>query len=287
MGLHSKKMLQNILQQAGHITQFIVISLGTVAVGYFFDRYMAKFFRKSSLIMKNDPTSYKFLRHFMRAIIHIVGFSWAISEVPSLKTLSNSLMASAGILAVAIGFASQQAFSNIISGLFIVIFKPFRVNDRLKIVRENLSGVVEDITLRHTIIRDFENKRIIIPNAVISNEILINSDFAEDRIIKYIEMNVANSSDIDFVKKVMREEVLKHPLHIDPRTEEEIAKGQPEVPVRVIAVGEYFITIRAWACTQNVTDAFELGCDLLESIKKRFDAEGVGMPIPSRQILNK
>jgi small conductance mechanosensitive channel len=280
-------MLDNILQQAGHISEFIAISAGTIIVGYVFDRYIARFFHKSSIVMKNDPTNYKFLRHFVRAIIYIVGFSWAISEVPSLKTLSNSLLAGAGIITVALGFASQQAFSNIISGLFIVIFKPFRVNDRLKIVKENLVGIVEDITLRHTVIRDFENKRIIIPNAVISNEILINSNFSEDKIIKYIEMNVAHSSDIDRVRLMMRDEVMKHPLHFDPRTEEEKELGVPEVQVRVIAVGEYFITIRAWACAQNVTNAFELSCDLLESIKKRFDSEGIEMPIQTRQVLNK
>ncbi len=279
--------LDIFLQQAGHISEFIIISLGTLVVGYVFDRNIANFFKKSSIVMKNDPTSYKFLRHFVRAIIYIVGFSWAISEVPSLKTLSNSLLAGAGIITVALGFASQQAFSNIISGLFIVIFKPFRVNDRLKIVKENLVGVVEDITLRHTIIRDFENKRIIIPNAVISNEILINSNFSEDKIIKYIDMNLAHSSDIDRVRLIMRDEIMKHPLHIDPRTEEEIALGEPEVQVRVIAIGEYFITIRAWACAKNVTDAFVLSCDLLEIIKKRFDTEGIEMPIQSRQIVNK
>jgi len=71
------------------------------------------------------------------------------------------MLAGAGILAVAVGFASQAALSNIISGVFVVIFKPFRVGDRLKI--NELTGVVEDITLRHTVIRDLENKRIIIP----------------------------------------------------------------------------------------------------------------------------
>ena len=280
-------MFEHFFQQAGHITEFVVISGATLLIGYFFDRYIAKLFRKSSLIMNNDPTNYKFLRHFVRAIIYIVGFSWAISEVPSLKTLSNSLLASAGILAVAIGFASQQAFSNIISGVFIVIFKPFRVNDRLKIVRENLTGIVEDITLRHTVIRDFENKRIIIPNSVISNEILINSDFGEDKIIKWIEMSVAHSSDIDQVKAIMSEEVTNHRLQIDPRDEDEKAQGEPAVPVRVVAVGEYAITIRAWACAKNAHDAFILSCDLLESIKKRFDQERIDMPVQTRHVLNK
>ena len=55
----------------------------------------------------------------------------------------------------------------------------------------NYAGMVEDITLRHTVIRDFENKRIIIPNSVISSEIVVNPDFAEDKVCKYIEVGVS------------------------------------------------------------------------------------------------
>jgi len=102
--------------------------------------------------------------------------------MPNLRALASSFLAGAGILAVAVGFASQHALGNIISGVFIVIFKPFRVTDRVKL--RELTGVVEDITLRHTIIRDFENKRIIIPNFLISEEIIVNSNFEDDRICK-------------------------------------------------------------------------------------------------------
>jgi small conductance mechanosensitive channel len=88
----------------------------------------------------------------------------AISQVHLLKPVSNSLLAGAGLVTVALSFAAQNALSNIISGFFIVLFKPFGINDRLRF-KETVTGVVEDITLRHTIIRDGENKRVIIPNS--------------------------------------------------------------------------------------------------------------------------
>jgi small conductance mechanosensitive channel len=260
-------------------SQFFAIIAATMLSAYLFDRYFAKMLRKASGVLKSDPANYVFFRHFITALIYIIGISWAISEVPQLKTLYQSLLAGAGVLAVAVGFASQQALSNIISGLFIVIFKPFRVNDRLKI-RETLSGVVEDITLRHTVIRDFENKRIIIPNSVIGQEVITNSDFMDDKIIKYVEINVAFDTNLEKAKEIMREEVMKHPLHIDPRSEEAKEKNEPEVTVRVVLIGSYFITIRAWACAKNASDAFVLYCDLLEQIKGRFDAEGIVIPYP-------
>jgi small conductance mechanosensitive channel len=269
--------------------EFIVISIGTLVLAYVIDVFFGRFLNKSAKILNSeDPTKYRFLRHFLRAIIYITGFAWAISEVPYLKTLSSSLLAGAGVLAVALGLASQQALSNIVSGLFIIIFKPFRINDRIKLNRDPLlQGIVEDITLRHTVIRDFENRRIVVPNAVINQEILINADLAEDKIIKYVEVNISLHADILKAKQIMREEVMNHRLQVDPRDATAIAKNEPEVPVRVIAIGEYFVTLRAWACASNASEAFEMHCDLLESIKYRFDVEGIEIPIPHRYILTK
>jgi small conductance mechanosensitive channel len=280
-------MFENLLHDPNSL-EFIFISLGTLVAGYIVDWFFNRFIKKSARLLNSDPSKYLFVRHFLRALIYIIGFAWAISEVPYLKTLSSSLLAGAGVLAVAMGLASQQALSNIVAGLFIIIFKPFRINDRLKINKDHvLQGVVEDITLRHTVIRDFENRRIVIPNAVISQEILINADLGEDKIIKYIEFPISFKADIDFVKQIMREEILKHPLQIDPRSEEDIEKGEVEVNVRIIALGEYYMTIRAWACAKNAVEGFVLYCDLLENIKKRFDAEGVELPYPKREIISK
>ncbi len=235
--------------------------------------------------MQNDPTNYQFLRRALVVMIYMIGFSLIIIRIPGLKTLASSMLAGAGILAVSIGFASQHALSNIISGFFIIVFKPFRVNDRLTI--NAMNGIVEDITLRHVVIRDFENKRIIIPNSVISNEIIVNSDFAEDKICKWIEIGISYDSDIDLAKEIMRDEVMRHPLHIDPRTPEQIEKGDPEVPVRVLTLGDSSVNLRAWAWAKDSPDGFVMSCDLYESIKKRFDKEGVEIPFPHRTLVYK
>ncbi|MEL6924988.1 MAG: mechanosensitive ion channel family protein, partial [Bacteroidota bacterium] len=249
------------------------------------NRFFSRLIRRSTSEMNNDPTNYKFLRHVMVALVYIVGFGIAIYQLPQLRALATSLLAGASILAVAVGFASQQALSNIISGIFIIVFKPFRVNDRLTV--RNLNGIVEDITLRHTVIRDFENKRIIIPNTVISDDVIINSDFVDDKICKWVDVGISYDSDIDLAKAIMREEVEKHPLHVDPRNAQQIESGDPEVPVRVLALGESSVNLRAWAWANNSPDGFVLLCDLLESIKKRFDREGIEIPFPHRTLVYK
>lgn len=230
-----------------------------------------------------DPTNYRFLYYALLALIYITGISFAIWNIPSLKHIAQSMLASAGILAIVIGFASQQALGNIISGVFIVIFKPYRINDRITI-QERLRGIVEDINLRHTIIRDFENQRIIIPNSIISNEILVNSNYTDDKLCKFIEVGISYSSDIDKAKAIMSEEVQNHPFNIDVRTQEDMANEMPRVTVRVIILAESSVNLRAWAWAEDPAKAFAMECDLLESIKKRFDKEGVIIPFPQRTI---
>jgi small conductance mechanosensitive channel len=261
----------------------IGILLTTWAIGYVFDRVFNRFILKSTLVLKNDPTNYKFLKHTIKAVIYLVGIALALSQIEVLRTISSSILAGAGILAVAVGFASQHALSNVVSGVFIVIFKPYRINDRI-VIKDTLQGIVEDITLRHTVIRDFQNRRIVIPNTIISNEIIVNADLTDEKVCRFIEIGISYGSDIKKAKEIMREETLKHPLLIDNRTPEQIAEGADQVSVRVLSLGESAVLLRAWAWAANQADAFVLQCDLLESIKERFDAEGIEIPFPHRTL---
>jgi small-conductance mechanosensitive channel len=276
----------NWVMNAEVMLLFFGIIAATFIIATIFSRLFGNFIRKSSASMQSDPTNYQFLRHFLTAIIYIVGFGVAIHTVPSLRMVASSMLAGAGILAVAVGFASQQALSNIVSGVFIILFKPFRVNDRLRI-RDTLTGVVEDITLRHTVIRDFRNRRIIIPNSIIGQEVIINSNFNDEKIRKWLEIGISYESDVDRARAIILEEALKHPLHIDGRTPAQIEKGKPDVLVRVIELGDYAVKLRAYIWAKNTADAFAMGCDLLEILKKRFPAEGIEIPSPQQTLVLK
>ncbi|WP_299767467.1 mechanosensitive ion channel family protein [uncultured Dokdonia sp.] len=263
----------------------ISILLITIGFAFIIDRSFKFQIKRISEDLNNDPTNYKFLRRAIVVLIYIVGCSIAIYSVAQLRVLAQSLLAGAGVLAVAVGFASQQALGNIISGIFIIIFKPFRINDRLQIGTN--SGIVEDITLRHTVIRNFENRRIIIPNSNMGNEVIINADFGDDKICKWIDIGISYDSDIKLAKAIIKDEILKHPLNIDPRTPEQIELQEEQVPVRVITLADSSVNLRGWSWAQNSADAFSLGCDLLESIKLRFDKEGIEIPFPHRTLFHK
>lgn len=278
-------MKETLLASLNYILIFIGIVLATILIAYLVNRFFRRLINRSTTELRNDPTNFQFLRHASTAIVYIVGFSIAIYMMPNLRALASSLLAGAGILAVAVGFASQHALSNIISGVFIIIFKPFRVGDRVTVGA--LRGIIQDITLRHTVIRNFENQHIIIPNSVISNEVIVNANFGDDETCRFINVGISYDSDIALAKRIIFEEIAAHPLFMDNRTEEALAAGEPLVAVRLIALADSSVNLRGWAWTRDPADAFVLECDVLESIKLRFDREGIEIPFPHRTIVHK
>lgn len=250
-------------------------------------RILTLVLRRRLKLMNADPTNFNFLKNSVVYIIFTIAIIVIINKTPELENFGKALFAGAGIIAATIGFASQKAFSNVISGIFILIFKPFRVNDTIELSNGQVKGVVEEITIRHTIIKNYENRRVIIPNSHIGEETITNSNLLDTRIKKHIDIGIGYSANIDQAKAIMHEVITGHPLFIDGRSEEDIHLGQPLLNIRVIALGEYAVTIRAWAWTASNDDAFILYCDSIETIKKRFDKEGIEIPFPYRNLIVK
>lgn len=268
-------------------TLLIVIIYGLAFILTRILRFSLKsYFNLSSQKLNVDPTKFNFLRNALSFIIFLIATIFVFVLIPELKALGLTLTAGAGIITAVFAFASQQAFANIIGGLFIVIFKPFRVNDMIKIGTDYM-GTVEDITLRHTVIRNFENRRVIVPNSVISSETIINSNIVEDKVCNFVEVGISYDSDIDKAMNIMREEAMKHPNYIDNRSDEDKAEGLPPVAVRVLGFGESSVNLRAWVWALNSGKGFVMRTDLYKAIKNRFDAEGVEIPFPYRTIVFK
>ncbi|WP_034260439.1 mechanosensitive ion channel family protein [Altibacter lentus] len=241
---------------------------------------------KNKIEIKDDPTNFKFLRYLAVFGIYCFGLLLILLAFPSFKGLAQALLGGAGVIAIIIGVASQEALSNLVGGVFIILFKPFKVGDVIKIT-DIMVGTVIDITLRHTIIRNFENKMIVIPNAIINQEKIINYDLLEKKCCERIEIGISYDSDIDLAKSIMQEECENYPLIFDNRTKAEKKERLPVVKTAVIRLNDFSVTLRAWAWTKNYTDAFLLRYAVLESIKKRFDIEGIEIPFPYRNIVLK
>ncbi|MCC7503635.1 MAG: mechanosensitive ion channel family protein [Flavobacteriales bacterium] len=233
-----------------------------------------------------DRTRYRFMRNAIRLIVGILAFIGIIYSVPSLKHFAVTLFAGAGILVALLGLAAKDAFGNIISGVFIVSFKPFRVGDLIR-VGDKHQGVVEDITLRHTVLNTFENRRVIIPNAIISDEVITNSTIRDEATCEFIEVGIGYESDLDHAMAVMAEECYQHPDCVDRRSVAELAQGLPKVPVRLVQIAESSLILRAAAWAKDPVGARSMHYELNRRIKLRFDKEGIEIPYPHRTITHK
>ncbi|MBK8612319.1 MAG: mechanosensitive ion channel family protein [Flavobacteriales bacterium] len=272
---------------------FDLLLLGKVVlivVAAFILEQTATFLMKRAYLRSNqdpeDRTRYRFLRNATRLIVGILAFIGIIYSVPSLKHFAVTLFAGAGILVALLGLAAKDAFGNIISGVFIVSFKPFRVGDLIR-VGDTYQGVVEDITLRHTVLNTFENRRVIIPNAIISDEVITNSTIRDEATCEFIEVGIGYESDLDRAMAVMAEECEQHPDCLDRRTPDDMERGMAKVPVRLVQIAESSLILRAAAWAKDPVVARSMHYDLNRIIKLRFDKEDIELPYPHRTITYK
>ncbi|TXD46752.1 mechanosensitive ion channel family protein [Polaribacter sp. IC073] len=266
----------------------LVLYLGLMAVFTIVAAATTNMWFKTSIERKvkhnDDPTSLQFLRNVIVVVIYFLGIVLCLLAFPSMRGLAHTALGGAGVIALIAGVASQEALSNVIGGIFIISFKPFKIGDLIK-VTDDMVGTVTDITLRHTIIRNFENKMIVIPNAIINKEKLINYDLGELKCCERIEIKIGFDSDVDVAKRIMQEECEAHPLLMDNRSFQEKKEGKPIAKTALIEMSEYCVTLRVWAWAHNFSDCFQLKIDVLETIKKRFKENNIERPSPNRTII--
>ncbi len=266
----------------------LIIIVATIFFAKLVDRLLQGYFKKASLKLRVDPTGYRLLRHLVVAAIYIVGLIVVISSVPQLRTLSVALFAGAGFAGIVIGFAAQSTLANIVSGISLAVFHPFRVGDIVTI--HNEYGTISDLTLRHTVVVTWDNRRLIIPNSIISEEAIINWSIEDPTVIWPVNIGISYDSDIDLARSIMEDEARDHPNVMDhyevSRIHHEVVEGS-EIKVLLTELGDFAVNLRLMIWVRDRSLAYTTGCELMESIKKRFDAEGIEIPFPYRTILYK
>jgi len=232
-----------------------------------------------------DRTRLSIIQSLVTGIIYAIALILIVNSIPELRSYSLSLFAGAGFMAIIIGFAAQETISNIISGILIAVYRPFRVGERIEF--NNAKGKVEDITLRHTVIKTWENKRLVVPNSLISKEPISNYSMKDEKMLMRIEMNISYDSGIDKARKIMLSEAKKHNDYFDPHKASSIIKKEEPLKVRLVEFGDSSVVLRLYFWAKDYPTGFKMACDLRESIKKRFDREGIEIPFPYRTLVYK
>ena len=167
-------------------------------------------------------------------------------------------------LGVCFGLAVNGAVANIAGGVLIIITRPFKVDDYIE--AQGVSGTVQDIHMTYTKIRTPDNKIIYIPNGSISNGNIINYSEKDTRRLEF-KFDVSYDSDTDKAKALIMDIISSHELSLKTPA--------PFVRITEHADSAIIITARVWA---KSSDYWNLNFDIIESVKKAFDENGIEIP---------
>lgn len=238
-------------------------------------------------INKSGATLATFLRYPVLFLIYFAAFAIIVSSIPALNQAMNKLLAAGGVLAVIFGLAGQEALGSIASGMMILAFRPFVIGDVVNVVSQGVTGTVEEISLRHTVLRTIENKRVIIPNSTMNAAIVENADYGDKNVCLTLDIGITYESDLDHALEVLAEEVGAHPDYLDLRSDEAKQNGTPRVTVRVNELADSAVVLRALLWGKDNGTTFAMRADLMRRIKKRFDKEGIDIAYPHLVVMNK
>lgn len=176
------------------------------------------------------------------------------------------LLGAAGILGIALGFASQTSVSNIISGLFLIAEQPFKVDDIITI--NNNSGFVLSIDMLSVKMRTFDNRYVRIPNEmIIKQEVINNTKFPIRRF--NASVSVAYKEDIAKVREVL--------LDIAEKNEYALSEPQPLVIFDMFGASSIDLLLLVWAPKDEY---IQLKNSINEEVKARLDKEDIEIPFP-------
>ncbi|MBS3814802.1 mechanosensitive ion channel family protein [Candidatus Bipolaricaulota bacterium] len=246
------------------LATFLVASL----TKYLLDRWSRR--KLSQLKDKQKTTAVttrmEVFRRVGGVLIWFTGIIVLVAQFPVVKSLGIGLFASAGVVGLVLGLAAQNTLSNMIAGIVLSFSQPLRLGDA--VIMDDDFGYVEEITLMQTFIRTWDNRRIIVPNDVLSNRIVQNWSIKDSRLLAATIIYLDYGADIDKIRGWVKEAV----------QESEYWNGEGEPGVQVMDFTEKTIKVRALAWADDPPSAWNLRCEIREKLLDHFEKEGLEFP---------
>jgi small-conductance mechanosensitive channel len=222
-----------------------------------------------------DRMAVKFLSQLARFGVYIFAFISYAHLVPALSSLGRAWLASVGVVSVLVGLAAQNTLGNLIAGISLLLYRPFKLGDRLQVTAPTglETGVVENLTLGYTMLKTDDNRRVVIPNSVMASQTTVNMTRDDPRVLCSVPIGISYESDLDKARAILMDLAGKHRKALQVCA----------CPVTQLASSSVVLTLQVW-CADALT-AGTLKTDLLEQAKKRFADEGIQIPYPHTTVI--
>ncbi|WP_415381281.1 mechanosensitive ion channel family protein [Halosimplex sp. TS25] len=199
-----------------------------------------------------------------------IGAAFAFAGYGNILTALATIGAAATL---AIGFAMQDVLKNFVSGVFIFTDKPFRIGDWIE--WDDHAGVVEDISLRVTRVRTFDNELLTVPNSNLTDDVIKNPVANEQLRMKFV-FGIGYEDDIDEATEIILDEADAH----------EGIMSDPEPSVRLTELADSYVGLqsRFWIDNPSRSDFVRIQGEYVTAVKERFDDAGINIPYPQRDL---
>ena len=236
-------------------------------IGFKIVKILIKIIKKGKGFNKLEKSVQSFIISFISIALKCLVFITALAYIGIPMT---SLITVFGTASLAVGLAMQGGLTNMVGGLMILIFKPFKVGDWIE--SNDVSGSVDNISIFYTEISTLDQTKVVLPNGNLANSNIKNFTTNEKRKL-CVNFSVSYDSDIDKVKKVLKDVIDK---------EEMILKDE-EIFIRLTEHSDsaLIFTVRVWTENKNF---WPVKFNLLENVKKAFDKNKISIPFPQIDV---
>ncbi|BBO74116.1 mechanosensitive ion channel protein [Desulfosarcina widdelii] len=252
------------------LTVYGIKVLAAIAI-FVIGRWVAKGVRKLVERVMSKSKVDSTLISFTANLVYIALLAFiVVAALGQLGIQTTSFIAILGAAGLAIGLALQGSLSNFAAGFLLIIFRPFKVGDLIE--GAGVFGVVEAIQIFTTQLKTADNKTVIVPNARLTDDNIVNWTVKGTRRVDLV-MGIGYEDDIDKARSIMADIIAA-----DSRVLKDPA---PQIAVSELGDSSVNFVVRPWT---RVEDYWAVYFDLTEKIKKAFDANGVSIPFPQRDV---
>ena len=245
----------------------LIYALVIFVVGRWIAQLVTSLLEKAMVKSKIDPT----LAAFTKSLTYIGLMAFVvIAALNRLGVETTSFVAIVGAAGLAVGLALQGALANFAAGVILIIFKPFKVGDFIEAAGK--LGSVAEIQIFNTILNAPDNRRMIIPNAKVTGDILTNFTDLQKRRIDLV-FGISYSDDMKTAK-----EALERVVTADPRILQD-----PKPTIAVFELGDSSVNLvcRPWV---KPSDYWDVYFDVVEKGKRELERSGITIPFPQRDV---
>ncbi|MBU0759601.1 MAG: mechanosensitive ion channel family protein [Candidatus Omnitrophica bacterium] len=256
-----------LVRLIGTIVILLAVIIIRKIINIALSRFQKHVDKKDTSGASSVETRVAIIKKIINSGIYFFAFIFFLLQFEAVRSVGTGLLASAGLAGIIIGMAAQSTVSNFISGIYVSFAQPVKLNDA--VIFENDFGWIEEINLMHTVIRTWDNRRIVAPNSVLAGKVIQNWTMKDESLLGVVMMYVDYTCDVDKIKSWVKEIVDSSPYS----TEERVSG------VQVVDFTEKTMVLRILGKGPDAPNTWNLRCEIREKLIAKFKQAGLPLPL--------